>query len=357
MSALRHGSLEFRRINTNNGHGHAWPRPDGVKMRCGGPRLCKECATEAALVAEAVFVAAHPAPEQVASGREGERSPAWWAERAKREPDCIIGAGYVFTADDLLKAGNDLCFAAETSGGTAGPDEALQAAVKRWAAVRDGQSAQSPSVSPEQVAEASGREGAWLIERQVSTAPNWWSLKHKWTGDANKATRFSRQVDAEAFIDFHCLQPVAKATEHLWQDATPSAQADRAEAQDAAVGGLLSAAGVDDLCERLDDVLVEESPMHPFGCATWTEASHIAIDMAKDFIRQSGARAERAEAERDALRKALEPFSTVLADIGDDADDVDIYRAMTFQYRRAPAINVGHLRKARAALDMQGEGS
>ena len=29
--------------NTNQGHGHVWPRPDGVKMRCGGPGLCREC--------------------------------------------------------------------------------------------------------------------------------------------------------------------------------------------------------------------------------------------------------------------------------------------------------------------------
>lgn len=27
-------------IGTNAGHGHVWPRPDGVKARCGGPGLC-----------------------------------------------------------------------------------------------------------------------------------------------------------------------------------------------------------------------------------------------------------------------------------------------------------------------------
>lgn len=40
-----------------------------------------------------------------------------------------------------------------------------------------------------------------------------------------------------------------------------------------------------DLFERLDEILIEESPMHPFGCATWEESSRIAIDMAKDRIR------------------------------------------------------------------------
>ncbi|MDH0300066.1 hypothetical protein [Pseudomonas aeruginosa] len=32
---------------TNVGHGHVFPRADGVKMRCGGPGLCSECAADA----------------------------------------------------------------------------------------------------------------------------------------------------------------------------------------------------------------------------------------------------------------------------------------------------------------------
>lgn len=32
---------------TNVGHGHVFPRADGVKMRCGGPELCSECAADA----------------------------------------------------------------------------------------------------------------------------------------------------------------------------------------------------------------------------------------------------------------------------------------------------------------------
>lgn len=44
------------------------------------------------------------------------------------------------------------------------------------------------------------------------------------------------------------------------------------------------AGDLDDLFSRLDDILVEESPMHPFGCSTWEESSRIAIDMAKDEI-------------------------------------------------------------------------
>ncbi len=31
---------------TNTGHGHVWPRPDGARARCGGPKLCRECALD-----------------------------------------------------------------------------------------------------------------------------------------------------------------------------------------------------------------------------------------------------------------------------------------------------------------------
>jgi hypothetical protein len=32
----------------NHGHGHVFPRPDGVKARCGGPAMCSVCAADAA---------------------------------------------------------------------------------------------------------------------------------------------------------------------------------------------------------------------------------------------------------------------------------------------------------------------
>lgn len=41
---------QFARIGTNTGHGHAWPRPDGVKHRCGGVLLCRACAADASMV-------------------------------------------------------------------------------------------------------------------------------------------------------------------------------------------------------------------------------------------------------------------------------------------------------------------
>jgi hypothetical protein len=34
--------------NSNTGHGHVRPRPDGILARCGGPGICSECALEKA---------------------------------------------------------------------------------------------------------------------------------------------------------------------------------------------------------------------------------------------------------------------------------------------------------------------
>lgn len=32
----------------NTGHGHVFPRPDGVRARCGGPAICSMCAKDQA---------------------------------------------------------------------------------------------------------------------------------------------------------------------------------------------------------------------------------------------------------------------------------------------------------------------
>jgi hypothetical protein len=34
-------------VYPNEGHGHVYPRPDGVKARCGGPGICAACALDA----------------------------------------------------------------------------------------------------------------------------------------------------------------------------------------------------------------------------------------------------------------------------------------------------------------------
>ncbi|MGK8745400.1 hypothetical protein ACRS6P_23310 [Pseudomonas aeruginosa] len=48
---------------TNVGHGHVFPRADGVKMRCGGPALCSECAADA-YRARAALAQPSPAPTE-----------------------------------------------------------------------------------------------------------------------------------------------------------------------------------------------------------------------------------------------------------------------------------------------------
>jgi hypothetical protein len=38
---------DLRKPGTNTGHGQVWPRPDGRRSRCGGPRLCEQCRADA----------------------------------------------------------------------------------------------------------------------------------------------------------------------------------------------------------------------------------------------------------------------------------------------------------------------
>ncbi|HGP4438663.1 TPA: hypothetical protein ACLM4Z_004841 [Pseudomonas aeruginosa] len=54
-----------KQAGTNVGHGHVFPRADGVKMRCGGPALCSECAADASR-ARAALAQPSPAPESAA---------------------------------------------------------------------------------------------------------------------------------------------------------------------------------------------------------------------------------------------------------------------------------------------------
>jgi hypothetical protein len=66
---------EFSKIGTNAGHGHAWPRPDGVRARCGGVVLCRECAADNSLVERWRRTGAHSA-----AAEHGPIDPAFHAE-------------------------------------------------------------------------------------------------------------------------------------------------------------------------------------------------------------------------------------------------------------------------------------
>lgn len=55
----------------NYGHGHVYPRPDGVRARCGGPMICAECAKDLA--------------KRQASEREQQSAGCGDAARIRRE--------------------------------------------------------------------------------------------------------------------------------------------------------------------------------------------------------------------------------------------------------------------------------
>jgi hypothetical protein len=56
-------------MNDNTGHGHVWERPDGVKMRCGGPAMCKVCAFDLArLQLKSEPCIDYPDPDTVKNG-------------------------------------------------------------------------------------------------------------------------------------------------------------------------------------------------------------------------------------------------------------------------------------------------
>jgi hypothetical protein len=56
--------------NRNVGHGHVFPRPDGVKARCGGPGICSECSRDQSRKIQQEYI-----PEPPSSNPLDE--PAW----------------------------------------------------------------------------------------------------------------------------------------------------------------------------------------------------------------------------------------------------------------------------------------
>jgi hypothetical protein len=127
--------------------------------------------------------------------------------------------GAIKAARALIGAGNDLCFAAETTGGVAGRDAALCAAIAQWAAERDKQKqvlriieleGDSPeigagapdhplrAVAPRPEVDEGCDETGWLIECGKASFPLYWTGRTwgEWSGDHQKACRFARREDA-----------------------------------------------------------------------------------------------------------------------------------------------------------------
>lgn len=89
--ALEHATISD--IGTNKGHGHAWTRPDGMKARCGGPGMCKECARDAAMVAAVGPLSKKTREEQEAAAKTAAMSAdiAALAHPAAEKP-CVFAA-------------------------------------------------------------------------------------------------------------------------------------------------------------------------------------------------------------------------------------------------------------------------
>lgn len=66
-----------RRVDRNTGHGHVFPRPDGVRARCGGPGICLDCSRDLARK-NAQENGEHPKSEAVTSN---PNIPDWCSER------------------------------------------------------------------------------------------------------------------------------------------------------------------------------------------------------------------------------------------------------------------------------------
>ncbi|MCO2082436.1 hypothetical protein O1L52_11715 [Pseudomonas aeruginosa] len=86
---------------TNVGHGHVFPRADGVKMRCGGPRLCSECAADAYPARAALALAS-------SAQTEHERDMLGQALGECIEAAGIIAPGAPLTGPQLLMFAEDL---------------------------------------------------------------------------------------------------------------------------------------------------------------------------------------------------------------------------------------------------------
>jgi hypothetical protein len=67
--------------------------------------------------------------------------------------------------------------------------------------------------------EEPGSTVAWLVEwpPDEDQPVRWWHPKHGWTIHANRAIRFSREVDATDYIAA-IKMPWCKAIEHKWLD-------------------------------------------------------------------------------------------------------------------------------------------
>lgn len=143
---------------TNVGHGHVFPRADGVKMRCGGPGLCSECSADAAR-ARAALAQPSPAGEYGDAYQGAREDIAIWKRRALEAEQALRQAhnGQTFMGEPLVQPYEaprekvNALFKVLGFSGTASVGDILDAALERLQA--------QPSPAQAEQAEAERPEG------------------------------------------------------------------------------------------------------------------------------------------------------------------------------------------------------
>ncbi|HGN1166894.1 TPA: hypothetical protein ACRNJG_001449 [Pseudomonas aeruginosa] len=143
---------------TNVGHGHVFPRADGVKMRCGGPGLCSECSADAAR-ARATLAQPSPAGEYGDAYQGAREDIAIWKRRALEAEQALRQAhnGQTFMGEPLVQPYEaprekvNALFKVLGFSGTASVGDILDAALERLQA--------QPSPAQAEQAEAERPEG------------------------------------------------------------------------------------------------------------------------------------------------------------------------------------------------------
>ncbi|MFW4644523.1 hypothetical protein ACOAQN_13735 [Pseudomonas aeruginosa] len=163
----------------NVGHGHVFPRADGVKMRCGGPGLCSECTADASR-ARAALAQPSPAGEYGDAYQGAREDIAIWKRRALEAEQALRQAhnGQTFMGEPLVQPYEaprekvNALFKVLGFSGTASVGDILDAALERLQAQPS--PAQAEAERPEVV--------AW--QYRVTAGPQTgWSLWHPGKGE------------------------------------------------------------------------------------------------------------------------------------------------------------------------------
>lgn len=103
------------RVNSNAGHGYAWPRPDGYRDRCGGPAICRKCQADVTLVRQMQTIAgmSDEEPDEAQPEETGEEQFPPEVVALAMETSGMISAYIADRMADMNKHGDIERFARE----------------------------------------------------------------------------------------------------------------------------------------------------------------------------------------------------------------------------------------------------